>query len=79
MFVSTDRSLKRKVLEIRQDSHGNTVVILEGYTETGKLFSLRGKTTPDIVLGGLVSAHVYGSGPGHQRLGDAEMTLDVVR
>lgn len=74
MFVTTDRTSKKKVLEIRQDSHGNTAVILEGYTSTGKLFTIRGHASPDVgTIGGDVSAVVY---DGHQKLGTAELTLE---
>lgn len=76
IFMTSGRTGSKKVLEIRQDSQGLTVFILEGYTAKGKLYSIRAKTDSGVESGTDLSAIVYdGSGPAKEKLGEADMVL----
>jgi phosphatidylserine/phosphatidylglycerophosphate/cardiolipin synthase-like enzyme len=77
IFVTTDRTSRKKILEIRQDTHGYTVFALEGYTSAGKLYSIRAKTHAQSIQNSVeLAATVYdASGPGREILGDANMSI----
>jgi hypothetical protein len=78
IFMTNGRTGSKKVLEIRQDSHGYTVFALEGYTSNGKLYSIRAKTDSGVESGADLSAIVYdGSGPAKEKLGEADMVLNI--
>ena len=62
--------------EIRLDSRKEQLFALEGYTSSGKLFSIRAKSGGGVPSGASLAAIVYdGSGPKHEKLGDATLGL----
>lgn len=79
ILMTPGRSSSKKTLEIRKNADGQYVYSLEGYTGAGKLYSIRAKTDEEITptTGALeLFASIYdGSGPGHRRIGSAELSI----
>ena len=73
--VGTDQSINsashKKYLEIKKATDGSIKVTLEGYTKSGKIYSIRSHVIALNALSGRYDASVFEGTGGRERLGEA--------